>query len=185
MDSRERLQWLIDYWEAERKRRQRRDDILFVLLVAAIVAFMLWLGCWGCVSPGAADFGELATLIERVDANVSAVHGDVAALKTGDIGGDGDSVVSWLLAAGLVVVTVASGPIGSWWYERVRRPQRLAKEVLATRTCKPTLQVADLPTANEFCRRQEAERGWRPDPPGPMVHPPGVTSSIDAPRGKL
>ena len=116
--------------------KQVLKEILYFLGLTGC-ALVILLGLFqfmGCASVDRVRFNTemRAALvnIEKMQATFKALQtGDVAALQARDVnlGGDGDSINSWILSVGMIVIVICV-PGGGKFYEMVWRPMRLHRE---------------------------------------------------------
>ena len=69
-----------------------------------------------------ADISAALARVERLEASVARIEELNAELN---IGGEGDSVISWILAVGIILISVPSGGL---FYQLVLRPRRLRRD---------------------------------------------------------
>lgn len=106
------------------RTKARKIGTLVPLFLGALASCFLWVatGCLltpavGCVS--ADRQAPVALVADDTQAGVVNVAADIASPTVGRIGGNGDSVTSWILAGGAVL-----GPVAWLAYPLVWRPLR-------------------------------------------------------------
>ncbi len=101
-----------------------------VMTIMILMAPLFLMGCASLGGPSFENFDaeKIRALYEQSLLKVEAINLALASVDDLNVGGNGDSVISWILGAGIVAVGIASTHLGAKRYETVLRPRRIAKQ---------------------------------------------------------